>query len=398
MKKMRIIYICLLGFIALQIKGQENLTLEQAISIGLENNYSIKIADVDIQIAENNDTWARAGKTPTVDLQGSFTNNLINDNNPASFLRGSFYTGSLGASANANWVIYNGGRIKINKAQLALATDQERLTKETGIHNLLRTIYQQYYEVIFQQEQLIVLEQVLALSKDRLKYEEARKEFGSSNSFNLVQFESAVMTDSNSVVGQLQSVVTAKRTIYNTLDIQGVANYNFQERLSITPEAIDEEQLKSIMSEENYTLKSLEMITALNQLNVGLAEAARKPTISLNGTIGFAENGFKFFADNPQTGEPFPFQLANRLSGNVNAVLNYNLYDGGIRKADIQNAKLEQEVNQLNILDAKAELNNQLDILIDNYKNQLALLDITDKQIQLAQRNLEITEARFKAG
>jgi outer membrane protein TolC len=134
------------------------------------------------------------------------------------------------------------------------------------------------------------------------------------------------------------------------------------------------------------------------RLNVGLAEAARKPTISLNGTIGFAENGFKFFADNPQTGEPFPFQLANRLSGNVNAVLNYNLYDGGIRKADIQNAKLEQEVNQLNILDAKAELNNQLDILIDNYKNQLALLDITDKQIQLAQRNLEITEARFKAG
>jgi len=398
MKKMRINYIILFFLVSMQLNGQENLTLEQAISIGLENNYSIKIADVDIQIAENNDTWARAGKTPTVDLQGSFTNNLIKDNNPASFLQGTYYNGSLAATANANWVVYNGGRIKINKSQLALATDQERLIKETGIHDLLRTIYQQYYEVIFQKEQLIVFNQVLNLSKDRLKYELAKKEFGSSNSFNLVQFESAVMADSNNVVSQTQSVITAKRNIYNTLEILGVANYTFQERLSITPEVIDEEQLKTVMSEENYTLKSLEMINAVNQLNLELAKAAMRPTISLSGSVGFSQNGFKFFAENVQTGEPFPFQASNRLSGNFSAVISHNLFDGGVRKADIENAKLEQEVNQFNILDAKAELNNQLDILIDNYKNQLTLLDITDKQIQFAQRNLDISEARFKSG
>lgn len=395
---MNIKHIIAILLCSLSLSAQENLTLEKALSVGLENNYGIKIADVDIRIAENNNTWARAGKTPTVDLQGGFNNNLTKDNNPASFLQGTFYTTSLGVSANTNWVVYNGGRIQLNKEQLMLAVDQQRLNKETGIHSLFRSIYQDYYEVIFQQEQLEVLEQVFGLTKDRLAYEEAKRDFGSSNSYNLIQFESAVMADSNSVISQIQNVETAKRNLYNTMDIVGPVSYKINERLSITPEPIDEQKLKQVMSEENYTLKSLNMIAALNQLNTGIAKAATKPTVYLNGSVGFAENGFKFFADNPQTGEPFPFLDSNRLTGSVNANISYNLYDGGVRNDNIQSAKLSEEIDQLNILEAKAELQNQLNLLIDNYTNQVDILKLTDTQISLSQRNLEITEARFKAG
>ena len=65
--------------------AQEEMTLEKAIAIGLENNYGIKISDTNIAIAENNDSWAVAGSGITLDLNGSFTNNLINNQNPASF-------------------------------------------------------------------------------------------------------------------------------------------------------------------------------------------------------------------------------------------------------------------------------------------------------------------------
>ena len=378
--------------------AQEAMTIEKALSIGLENNFGIKIADKAIQIAENNNTWARAGKTPTIDLIGSFTNNLVNDNNPASFLQGTYYNGSLGASVDANWVLYNGGRIRLNKEQLNLAVDQQKLNKASDINLLFRSIYQQYYEVIFQQEQLEVLEQVLKLSQDRLAYEKTKREFGSSNTYNLIQFESSILADTNAILSQVQRVDIAKRNLYNTLDILGFEDYVFEERLSINQEPIDVEKLKQIMSEENYTIKSLEMIASLNQLNTGLAQAATKPTFSVSGTIGFSQNGFKFFADDPNSGDPFPFLFSNRFTGGANAFLNYNLYDGGVRKDNIQSAKFQEEIDQLSIVEAKAELNNQLDILIDNYNNQLELLTITDRQIQLASSNLEITEERFKAG
>ena len=378
--------------------AQEVLTLEKAISIGLENNFQIKIDDQFIQIAENSNTWARAGRVPTIDLRGTFNNNLINDNNPASFLNGTYYTGNLGANLETNWVVYNGGRIRINKEQLNLAVEQERLNKETNINVLLRSIYQQYYEVIFQQEQLLVLEEVMALSKDRLAYEESKRDFGASNSYNLVQFRSSVLADSNSLVTQTRLVERAKQTLYTTLDFDAGVDYVFDERLSILPEEIDEERLKTAMQEENYTLRSLQLLATLNQLNTGLAKAATKPVISVSGSIGFSENGFKFFADNPNTGEPFEFIFANRYTGSLGASLVYNLYDGGVRGKDVENAQLQEQIDQLSILEAQAELNNQLDILVDNYQNQLEVLALTDRQIQLASENLSLTEERFKTG
>jgi outer membrane protein TolC len=57
-----------------------------------------------------------------------------------------------------------------------------------------------------------------------------------------------------------------------------------------------------------------------------------------------------------------------------------------------------EEIDQMNILESKAELNNQLDILMENYNLQRQQLFLADEQIQVAQRNLQMTEERFKAG
>ena len=82
----------------------------------------------------------------------------------------------------------------------------------------------------------------------------------------------------------------------------------------------------------------------------------------------------------------------------MNLSLRYNLFDGGQTKTDIQSAKIQEEVDELTYMEAQAELNNQLDILINNYNRQVEVLNLWDQQIQLAQKNMDITEARFKAG
>ena len=378
--------------------AQEEMTLEKAIAIGLENNYGIKISDTNIAIAENNDSWAVAGSGITLDLNGSFTNNLINNQNPASFVQGTFYSGALGAALDANWVVLNGGRIGVTKEILEKAVDQQKLNKLVDIQDLLREIYQNYYEVIFQQAQGEVLMNVLATSRDRLAYEQTKKEFGSSNSFNLLQFENALVSDSINVISQEQALDIAKRQLYRSLELIGVQNYTFTESLSVYDEEIDVAALKATLSEENYTLKSLAMIGEVNQLNTKISNSNRKPTLTLNGNLGFTENAFTSFSDNPSTGVSIPFQLSNQVNLGLNAFFNWRLYDGGARNIDVQNAKLQEEIDKLSLLQAKAMLNDQLDILISNYNNQRNLLKLTGAQVALAQRNIELTEERFKAG
>jgi len=376
--------------------SQEVMTLEKAISIGLENSFGIKIAEKNIDIAENNNSWARAGKGPTVDLNGSLSGNLINDNNEASFLKGTFSNNTLAASLDASWVLYSGGRIAVVKDQLDLAVHQQKVLRSQEAHDLVKDISQRYADVLVQIERRQFLAEAFALSKERLAYENVKKEFGQSNSFNILQFENALTTDSINLINQDNAINIAERSLY--LIIESDKEYLFSERLSITREELDKDKIRQSLEEENYTLKTLRVLAELDRLNTNLQEASRKPTVSLNGSFGVSGTAFKFFADDPNTGDPFETIYSNRVNGNVGIAANWNLYDGGLRKENIQSAKLQEEVTQLSMLQAKAQLYKQVDLLLENYNHQLNLLDLTEVQIQNARRNIELSEERFKAG
>ncbi len=397
-KRVRIGLATLLILIVNVISAQESMTLPKALSIALENNLDIKIADTNILIAESNNTWAQAGKTPTVSLNGYFNNNIVNNNNPASFLQGAYYAGTLGGSADANWVVYAGGRFEVAKDQLELLVRQEELNKDVNTHDLLRNVYQQYYNVLFQQQRLEVLRESYSLSQSKLRYEQVKKEYGTSNSLNIIQFENALATDSINIVTQSLQVNTAKQTLYSTLLVPLTSDYVYAEVLSVTDEAINAEKLQDALSEDNYTLKSLYILSDLNALNTRLAQAQRKPIVSLNGSLGIAESGFKIFDDNPMTGDPFEIVFGNQITGGINAAVTWDLYDGGVRKTAIETAQLEEEIAKLSVEQAAANLINQLDILIANYQSQRQLLRLTDDQIRLAEENLSMLDERFKGG
>ena len=53
--------------------GQELLTPQDAVKIALENNYSIKIASNNKDIADNNASVGNAGFLPTLDASGSYS-------------------------------------------------------------------------------------------------------------------------------------------------------------------------------------------------------------------------------------------------------------------------------------------------------------------------------------
>ncbi len=391
------IYLILL-FVSSLSWTQESMTLPKAIAIGLENNFAIKISEKNIQIAENNDSWARAGRNPTLDLNGTFSNSYTDDNNPASFLQGSFYNGSLGGTLDAQWLVLNGGRVRILKNQFESLTDQERLSRDQQIHDLLRDIATQYYQVILQEERLEALQAIFKLSKDRFAYEQTKKEYGASNSYSLIQFRNNVVSDSTNLMNQEIQIEITKRNFYQLLDMVDLVEYKFDEKLSTEPEEMDKEALKEVLTEENYTLKTLIILQGLSQLNTQLEEAARKPTLAITGSLGLAENGFKLFADNPNTGDPFEFLFSNRFNARVGANFNWNLYDGGVSKTNIKNAKIQEEINQLSYLEATAQLETQLDILLSNYNNQRELLKLSETQLELAEENLMMTEERLKAG
>lgn len=388
-------FICLL-ILSFPLTGQEDMTLEKAISIGLEENFNIKIADEQIRIADANNTWARAGRGVVVDLNGTFSLAYVDDNNPASFINIPFLSGSLGGSIDANWLVLSGGRVAVAKDQFGLAVHQQELLKSVDSQTLIRDIIQAYYNVLFQQERKLVLEETLSLSKSRLAYEEVRKEFGSSNSFNLVQFEDAVLSDSTNYISQSQLVTTSKKNLNALLTIPFDLEYEFPERLQVNIEELDEVALEELLLEASPTLRTLQLASELQLLNRRLEESLRKPTLSLNATIGLTENYFQFLESDLSRGLTTDGILSNRFNIGVGANFNLNLIDGGVSKGNIENAKLQEGIAELDILEATVQLKNQLSTLVLQYNNEKELLAIASDRLQVTKQNLEMAEERFK--
>ena len=75
-----------MGLVSNLMRAQEVLGLADAIAVALEQNYQIRIADQNADIAERNNDWAVAGRFPSLDALLGFNNGYTNINNPASFL------------------------------------------------------------------------------------------------------------------------------------------------------------------------------------------------------------------------------------------------------------------------------------------------------------------------
>ena len=161
--------------------SQDALSLEQAIRTGLENNYQIQIAERDLEIAKNNNDWAIAGRYPTINLNANFNNSYTDINNPISFIPqiSSWSTGLI-PSIEANWTLFDGYRVRFTKRQLEELENLSEGNAKLAIENTIQSIILAYYNVLIQQEQLKVLESVLGLSRDRIDYQNIRKEFGQS--------------------------------------------------------------------------------------------------------------------------------------------------------------------------------------------------------------------------
>ena len=60
------------------IRGQELMTLEQAVSIGLTNNYGIIISQNRLEQAKNNATRGNAGMLPEIGVNAAYTKAINN--------------------------------------------------------------------------------------------------------------------------------------------------------------------------------------------------------------------------------------------------------------------------------------------------------------------------------
>lgn len=380
----------LLLLLASVAPAQIPLTLSEALLATLENNFDIRVEETRSAIARNNNSWEAAGRYPSVSFSVANANRLSNIDNPASFLNGQFSNLSVTGTVDVNWNIFSGFAVKITKDRLAELERQSNGNVVLIVENSLQAVILQYNDCLVKREQLRVLKSNLDLSRDRLDYVRSKQEIGTGTTFELLNLQTAYQSDSSALLLQQLAVDNAYRSLGQLIGFPPDSSLVLEDELQTEFKRYDLSLLRSKMFSNNLNLRNQFINLAVLQKDVELARAQKYPSIGLNLGSSYTSSRFQLEDLDPAGG--------NQLDYYANFSLNFTLYNGGTIRRNLQNAEINERVTEMSIDQMQQDMDYQLVNALELYDVRRQLLGLSDATLDVAQRNLDIAEEKFKNG
>jgi len=367
------------------------LSLSEAISIALEQNYQIRISDEQIKIARNNNSQAAAGRYPTLDFTAVQNNSFDNSESPTvPDSRNKLYVNGLTPAISTSWTIFDGFRVNITKKNLEALQEYSEGNGVLVVENTVQSIILSYYNVLLQQEKLKVLDEVKSLSRDRFRYEETRKQFGTAVTFDVLQASDAYLSDSVNYLQQELNLQNATLLLKLLMALDESTGFSLIDNFAVYLNTYDIDTLKSRMLSNNRVLMNQYINQRILENSTALAKSQVYPGLYFGAGADYSNTRLKYEGQSASTGYSFGYY--------ANFTLSFNIYNGGATKRAIQNAFINEDIGLITISEVRKTLTNQLITQYDLYKIRKNLLAVADASQESTGLNLKIAEEKFKSG
>lgn len=374
----------------LQAQGQNVLTLEEAKNITLANNFGIKVAKNNVTLAENNADKKANGYLPTVGATAGLNTSLGGSsqsfNNGMDVSVSNAFTWGGNAALNVNYTLWDKRRdLTLNQQKENISLSELQLL-QTIEQNLLQ-VYNSYFQTAQLAENIEALEQAIAISRERLQRAEYQLEYGQGNGLNILNAEVDIQRDSVNLLNAKQNLANAQRNL-NVLMGRNI-DEDFQVSTDLTyAEGLVLNTLTEEARQGNLNLQVNRRNLAINELNLGIIDAERKPTLTAGASYTFS------YSDNPD--QAFITSSNNRGVG-ANVGLNWNIFDGS-RKIREQNTRLNLSNQKLQITDLERQTEAQVINAWQSYQNALFVLEVQESAVKTNEENFARTEEQLRIG
>ncbi len=383
--------------------AQENLSLSDAIQLGLENNFQIKIADLATDVAEMNNTYSEAGGGPTISLTVQQNQVFLDNNNPASFINGKLLTASTIPVLNARWVLFNGYRIQVSKQQLEILEAQSNENASIVVENVVQAIILSYYRCLVEQKKLSVVSSLLENSKEQLDLAQEKQELGVLTTFDLLQIENAHLDDSTRFLLSKINYDNSVRNLNLVLGAPVDSQYVFVDSLTKAPEVAPVADIETKMLADNHTLKKEYLNTQLIQNQSKLQKSALYPLVYLDAGVGgnlsvLAPFGSLLTLIQDEQNTTARVGLGRSYQGYVNFTLAWNLFDGNKSQRNVKEAIMNLEATEYKIEDMKRTMSSDLKKSYAVYETQQQISAVSERKKSTSKLNSELSTERWENG
>ena len=371
--------------------AQEKLTLQEAISIALQNNYDIKLVKNEVEIAKNNSNWGNAGMLPVV--TGDFSTGGSRQNTVQTQASGTerringARNSNMGYGFGINWTVFDGFSMFANYERLKALEQQGQKNVNTQILTTITEVLSAYYNMAKQQQLVVAADSTIDVSALRLRIADSKLKIGRGSKLDVVAAQVDYNTDTSTYLQQknllnnymvtlnrlLARDITTKFSVDNIFDIDGSLNYT---------------TLASQLEQLNPTLQSAILNQRVAELSLKQVQGNRYPQISVN-------SGYDFNKSESPTGFNTQFR-ARGFSYGLTASM--NIFNGFLQRQNERNAKVNINTAKTQVEQTKQNLVAQLTEAYQDYTTFLELVKLEQGNVNLANQNLDITLEKYRLG
>ena len=384
--------ILLLVLNSFQAKSQiVRLSLEDAITKGLEKNYSIRISKNNNEIAKNNNTLGNAGLLPSVGISGSARKSIITSETEA--LGGAVTksnnagTTALALGASLDWTLFDGSKMFVQKDKLGLLQKQGETSTRVAIENTLSEIIVTYYSIIQNKNRLKVLQDAIDFSNKRKNLIMRKFQIGSASELAYLQSLTDLNADSTAFLRQQVTLKNAKADLNYLLVADAAFDYEVSDTITfmVLP---DYKTLVSSLSLSNGQIELANQNSEIAEFNYRLTHAPKYPNIAFFTDYNFNRSNYDF-------GTTSSYKNKGPVVG---ASFSYSVFDGFNRKRNIANALIQRENNKIQLEQVTKDIEAQVFQLYNNYQTNMKLVKFESENLKISRQNTFIAFEKYRLG
>ncbi len=411
--------------------AQEKWDLRKCVEYALQNNISVKQADVQARLSKLLAEQSKMTRLPNANASMSTTYQHGTNINPTTNVYENVDITGGNIGLNANYTIFNWFTRKNNIAANEISAKADEMNIEKTKNDLSLFVANGFLQVMLRKEQARVSQVQLQQSQEQLQNTRKFVEAGSQPELNAIQIEAQVERDSSNYI---QALALVEQGLIN---LKAFLNIDFAIPFDIVYPDISSIPIENIMDLQPQSVYLLavsnqpqQKVTALRiqaaEKLVSATRGAMYPTLSASGTLNsrYANNVYDYRTqsfvgptsayalDNANKYPVYATQnsivgatsvsMGNQINRNFGQALGLNinvpLFNAHSARTQWERAKINVRQTQLQDDQEKQTLRANIYNAYQDAFSSLQKLNASKKSVAVSEKALDYAQKRYDAG
>ncbi|MBI4946837.1 MAG: TolC family protein [Bacteroidetes bacterium] len=388
---MRRIFILILLFCSLIASSQQMLTLEQAVGIALNNNFSILIAKNQSDISSNDVSFGNAGIGPQVSFNAasSFASNATKQHYSIGqdVNKEGVVSNNVNYGLALNWTLFDGLKMFANYEKLKELKAMGELNLKIQIENNISEVIKAYYDVVRQKQLIRATSELVSIYEERKKISQEKYDVGSGSRLEVMQAKVDMNAEKSQLLKLQSALFNSKAALNQLLARNSEKDFDAADSIvfAYNPKYGD---LKTSVEKKNNGLLFSEENIKIADCSLRASRAMHSPVIGLNANYLFSRSV-----------NDAGFMLLNQNLGfNKGFFVTWNLFNGFEVNRQIKDAQIQLAISKMQYGMIKTQLENNIATAYRNFEQAKEVLQMEEDNSKIVRENIDSALESFRIG